>query len=250
VSTPIATETRRPPRRHLPRRPSPKPTQADPRHREPTARAKPNSQDPPTRQAPSRTPSLQATDRHAPAPTTQPGGVQHQAQRADDTRTRLANPTADPSSRPDATPATSGLRKTPPAKRNEMEIRTSQVTVSKEATSRSWRPPTSESTERSNAVDTELVRSCAAFSRTVRQVLTTRTPSARLWCSRYIESRAEATIDDAAPVTGCLVALDGPRHREAAAALRAVVGRRNDHRRALLIPHPRIRRSPVSIDLT
>jgi hypothetical protein len=38
---------------------------------------------------------------------------------------------------------------------------------------------------------------------------------------RYLEARADATIDDAAMVAGCLVALGGDRHVEAALALRA-----------------------------
>jgi hypothetical protein len=42
------------------------------------------------------------------------------------------------------------------------------------------------------------------------------------WLLRYLEARADATIDDAAMVTGCLVALGGERHAEAALALRAV----------------------------
>jgi hypothetical protein len=46
------------------------------------------------------------------------------------------------------------------------------------------------------------------------------------WLLRYLEVRADATIDDAAMVTGCLVALGGARHAEAASALRSVVGRR------------------------
>lgn len=42
------------------------------------------------------------------------------------------------------------------------------------------------------------------------------------WLLRYLEVRDRATIDDAALVTACLVALGGDRHLEAAAALRAM----------------------------
>ena len=42
------------------------------------------------------------------------------------------------------------------------------------------------------------------------------------WLLRYLETRADATIDDAALVTACLVALGGDRHLEAATALRAI----------------------------
>jgi hypothetical protein len=42
------------------------------------------------------------------------------------------------------------------------------------------------------------------------------------WLLRYLEVRADATIDDAAMVADCLVALGGDRHAEAALALRAV----------------------------
>jgi len=42
------------------------------------------------------------------------------------------------------------------------------------------------------------------------------------WLLRYLEVRDRATIDDAALVTSCLVALGGDRHLEAATALRAI----------------------------
>jgi hypothetical protein len=42
------------------------------------------------------------------------------------------------------------------------------------------------------------------------------------WLLRYLEARDQATIDDAALVTACLVALGGHRHLEAATALRAM----------------------------
>ncbi len=42
------------------------------------------------------------------------------------------------------------------------------------------------------------------------------------WLLRYLETQSQATIDDAAMVTACLVALGGDRHAEAATALRAI----------------------------
>ena len=42
------------------------------------------------------------------------------------------------------------------------------------------------------------------------------------WLYRYLEARADATIDDASFVTACLIALGGDRQAEAAASLRAV----------------------------
>jgi hypothetical protein len=39
---------------------------------------------------------------------------------------------------------------------------------------------------------------------------------------RYLEVRDQASIDDAALVTACLVALGGNRHAEAADVLRAI----------------------------
>jgi hypothetical protein len=42
------------------------------------------------------------------------------------------------------------------------------------------------------------------------------------WLLRYLEVRDRATIDDAALVTSCLVALGGDRHADAAMALRAM----------------------------
>ena len=42
------------------------------------------------------------------------------------------------------------------------------------------------------------------------------------WLLRYLEARDDATIDDAALVTACLVALGGNLHEEAATALRGM----------------------------
>jgi hypothetical protein len=42
------------------------------------------------------------------------------------------------------------------------------------------------------------------------------------WLQRYLEVRDQASIDDAAFVASCLIALGGDRHTEAAATLRAV----------------------------
>lgn len=52
------------------------------------------------------------------------------------------------------------------------------------------------------------------------------------WLFRYLETRADATIDDASFVTACLIALGGDRHAEAAAALRAVSKLATSPRRA------------------
>jgi hypothetical protein len=45
------------------------------------------------------------------------------------------------------------------------------------------------------------------------------------WLSRYLEDCDEATIDEAAMVAGCLPALAGDRHRDAALTLRAMAER-------------------------
>jgi hypothetical protein len=42
------------------------------------------------------------------------------------------------------------------------------------------------------------------------------------WLLRYLEARDQATIDDAALVTSCLIALGGNHHAEAATALRTI----------------------------
>jgi len=47
------------------------------------------------------------------------------------------------------------------------------------------------------------------------------------WLLRCLEIRNRATIDDAALVTSCLVALGGDRHLEAATALRAIANTAN-----------------------
>jgi hypothetical protein len=50
------------------------------------------------------------------------------------------------------------------------------------------------------------------------------------WLLRYLEVRDQATIDDAALVTACLVALGGDRQFEAATALRAMARTATVHR--------------------
>jgi hypothetical protein len=50
--------------------------------------------------------------------------------------------------------------------------------------------------------------------------------------SRYLAARDAATIDDAALVTACVVALGGDRHDEAAAVLRAISKTASNSRRA------------------
>jgi hypothetical protein len=60
-------------------------------------------------------------------------------------------------------------------------------------------------------------------------------PSQRVsarWLLRYLEAREQATIDDAALVMSCLVALGGDRHLEAVAAVRVVPGRLTRNRNA------------------
>jgi hypothetical protein len=52
------------------------------------------------------------------------------------------------------------------------------------------------------------------------------------WLLKYLETRDDATIDDAAFVTACLAALGGDRHAEAASALRAVSKLATSPRRA------------------
>lgn len=52
------------------------------------------------------------------------------------------------------------------------------------------------------------------------------------WLLRYLEVGEQATIDDAALVTSCLVALGGDRHAEAASVLRAVSKLATSPRRA------------------
>jgi hypothetical protein len=51
------------------------------------------------------------------------------------------------------------------------------------------------------------------------------------WLLRYLEERAEATIAEAAMVAGCLEALGGDSHGEAAQALRAMAERATRRRR-------------------
>jgi hypothetical protein len=51
------------------------------------------------------------------------------------------------------------------------------------------------------------------------------------WLLRYLEERAEATIEEAAMAASCLAALGTERHEEAAATLRATAERATSRRR-------------------